>query len=111
MPQPDDSPPSKRRRTVSPRPPSPHSRRASDSRASRSPEETRSRRRNPLEGFDDEAEDSDGARDRAEASDGERGDEPEDDHSAEEDEEELCAICLSPIENRVRLSTESTPIR
>lgn len=42
------------------------------------------------------------ARDRRDLSDGERGDEPEDGHSEGEDEEELCAICLSPIENRVR---------
>ncbi|BGP68904.1 RING-type domain-containing protein [Rhodotorula toruloides] len=97
MPRADDSAPSKRQRTVSP---SPHSRRASYSRASRSPEDTRSRRRNPLEGFDDEAEEADDGRDRRDLSDGERGDEPEDDQGEGEDEEELCAICLSPIENR-----------
>ncbi|BGP23306.1 hypothetical protein JCM10295v2_002201 [Rhodotorula toruloides] len=97
MPHAEDSPPSKRRRTVSP---SPHSRHASYSQASRSPEDARSRRRNPLEGFDPEAEESEDARDRRDLSDGERGDEPEEDHVNEEDEEELCAICLSPIENR-----------
>ncbi|KAL7343730.1 hypothetical protein BJY59DRAFT_755679 [Rhodotorula toruloides] len=97
MPRAGDSPPSKRQRTGSL---SPHSRRASYSRTSRSPEDTRSRRRDPLEGFDDEAEEPDDARDRRDLSDGERGDEPEDGHSEGEDEEELCAICLSPIENR-----------
>ncbi|BGP30621.1 hypothetical protein JCM10296v2_002377 [Rhodotorula toruloides] len=97
MPRADASPPLKRQRTVSS---SPHSRRASYPRASRSPEASRSRRRNPLEGFDEEAEEPDDARDRRDLSDGERGDEPEDRHGEGEDEEELCAICLSPIENR-----------
>lgn len=104
MPADDPGPPSKRRKTSSsPRPP-PHRRRSSAAshRPSHSPEASKPKRKNPLEGFDDEEElpeerderERDAAllASRAGGDDGDEG----------EDEDEHCAICLSPIENKVR---------
>ncbi|TNY20857.1 hypothetical protein DMC30DRAFT_351654 [Rhodotorula diobovata] len=102
---PPESPPAKRRRTSSPPPPP---RRASPTlhRPSHSPEAPRPRRKNPLEGFDDEQElpherdererdEALLARTTAAAAAGEGGGDGDGD-----DDEEHCAICLSPIENK-----------
>lgn len=107
---PPESPPAKRRRTSSPPPPP---RRASPTlhRPSHSPEAPRPRRKNPLEGFDDEQElpherdererdEALLARTTAAAAAGEGGGDGDGD-----DDEEHCAICLSPIENKVRRRT------
>lgn len=120
------SPPSKRRRTSSPRlaaaaPPrvespaasSPPTRSRSRSRSrshSSSPDAPPRKRRNPLEGFNESDEDVPRA---GPSSDRRAGEatvlaEAAQDNDNDEEEEEHCAICLSPIENRVSLADDST---
>lgn len=99
----DAGPPPKRRRTSSPRPAPRRSSLAEDRHPPHSPPAPRAARRNPLEGFNDEEELPD-EEDRR--SDGDRGLEDDDGGAADgEDDEEHCAVCLSPIENKVRALT------
>ncbi|GJN87264.1 hypothetical protein Rhopal_000212-T1 [Rhodotorula paludigena] len=98
----DAGPPPKRRRTSSPRPAPRRSSLAEDRHPAHSPPAPRAARRNPLEGFNDE-EDLPDEEDRR--SDGDRGLEDDDGGAADgEDDEEHCAVCLSPIENKTVVS-------
>ncbi|GAA5998305.1 uncharacterized protein JCM10292_001110 [Rhodotorula paludigena] len=98
----DAGPPPKRRRTSSPRPAPRRSSLAEDRHPAHSPPAPRAARRNPLEGFNDEEELPD-EEDRR--SDGDRGLEDDDGGAADgEDDEEHCAVCLSPIENKTVVS-------
>lgn len=103
-------PPAKRRRTSSPRPPlagSPPPRPTPQPPASPPVQHRTGRKKNPLDGFNDEEDSGEegvgvtGTGSTRTSSDMDHQPQSHDDNNDAEEEEEHCAICLSPIENRV----------
>jgi hypothetical protein len=106
-------PPAKRRRTSSPRPPlagSPPPRPTPRPPSSPPVQHRNGRKKDPLDGFNDEEDSGEegvgvtGTGSTRTSSDMDHQPQSHDDNDDAEEEEEHCAICLSPIENRVSSS-------